>query len=364
VALVVVAAAGGAALGYAISQRSDTTTAGSTADEGSGAPASTSRPRGVLPAIDAAAIAKGVNPSVVDINTALGFQQASAAGTGMILTDDGEILTNNHVVDGATSITVTAVTTGRRYDAKVVGTDATNDVAVLRLEGASGLTPITVGRSGRVAVGDPVVAIGNAGGAGGLPSVVSGVVTALDQQITASDEGGANAETLDGLIEFDADIEAGDSGGPLADADGEVVGMTSAASIQGGASGPVVAAYAIPIADAMAIVRQIEAGRSSDTVHIGATGFLGIAVVPASQLGGTTSAPIVSEVEAGSPAADAGLEPGDAITSVEGVAIHSPQELSVQIQRTHPGDRIRLGWTDSDGVDHTATVTLATGPAS
>jgi S1-C subfamily serine protease len=139
--------------------------------------------------LSAAQIASRVDPAVVDVTSTLGYEQATAKGTGIVLTSNGEILTNNHVINGATSISVTDIGNGKTYKATVVGYDESHDIAVLQLTGASGLTVATTGDSGSAAVGDDVVALGNAGGAGGTPAVASGVVTALNQAITASDEG-------------------------------------------------------------------------------------------------------------------------------------------------------------------------------
>src|SRR5882757_5368163 len=167
---------------------------------------------------------------VVDINTVLSYQGAEAAGTGMVLTSSGDVLTNNHVVEGATSIKVTIVSTGATYTAKVVGTDPTDDVAVIQLQNASGLQTAKIGDSSDVKAGDAVTAVGNAGGTGGTPSAAKGSVTATGQTLTASDENGSNVETLTGMIEINANVVAGDSGGPLYDADGNVIGMDTAAS--------------------------------------------------------------------------------------------------------------------------------------
>ncbi len=158
-------------------------------------------------------IASSVSPDLVDINTTLGDQGGSAAGTGIVLTSNGEVLTNNHVIDGATSISVTDIGNGQTYRATVVGYNRTSDIAVIQLQGASGLKTATLGDSSSVSVGQGVVAIGNAGGVGGTPSYAGGSVTALDQTITASDQGGANAEQLSNMIEINANIEPGDSGG-------------------------------------------------------------------------------------------------------------------------------------------------------
>ena len=243
---------------------------------GSGSSQATgSRP---ITSAQAAAAAAKVTPGVVDINTRLGFQNGAGAGTGMILTSSGEILTNNHVIDGATSITVTVVATGHKYTANVVGTDPTEDIAVLQLQGASGLKTIPVGDSSGVAVGDPVVAIGNAGGVGGAPAVVTGTVQALNQTVTASDQGGTNAETLNGVIQINAPLQPGDSGGPLANKSGQVIGIDTAASSGGRFNSGVPVGFAIPIAHALDIAGQIQGGHASATVHVGLPAFLGVSI--------------------------------------------------------------------------------------
>jgi hypothetical protein len=209
---------------------------------------------------------------VIDINTVLGYQSARAAGTGMVLTSNGEILTNNHVVRGATSITVTVVSTGKTYKASVVGTDPSEDVAVLQLTDASGLQTAHISSSS-VSVGDSVTAVGNAGGTGGTPSAAPGQVTALDQTITATDDNGSNAEQLHGLIETDANVQAGDSGGPLYNDNNQVVGMDTAAGSSGPFQTAATQAYAIPIGTALKIADQIESGQASSTIHIGNPAF-------------------------------------------------------------------------------------------
>ena len=231
--------------------------------------------------LSASQIAQRVDPSLVDVVSTLGDQGASAAGTGIVLTSDGTVLTNNHVIRGATSIKVTDVGNGRTYTAKVVGYDASKDVAVIQLQNASGLTTANLGDSSSVQSGDSVTALGNAGGKGGTPSVATGTVTALNQGITASDEGsGANSEQLTGLIETNADIQPGDSGGALVNSYGQVIGMNTAASsgtqFQSQSDQATVQAYAIPVDNAESIAKQVEAGQGSSTVHIGATAFLGI----------------------------------------------------------------------------------------
>ena len=232
-------------------------------------------------------IASRVDPGLVDVVSTLGDQQATAAGTGIVLTSNGEVLTNNHVIDGATSIKVTDVGNGRTYTAKVVGYDASQDVAVIQLQNASGLTVASLGDSSAVKTGDSVTALGNAGGKGGTPSVAAGTVTALNQSITASDEGAGNSEQLTGLIETNANIQPGDSGGSLVNSYGQVIGMDTAASsgtqFQSQSGQAAEQAYAIPINEATSIAKQIEAGTTSATVHIGATAFLGVETQPASQ---------------------------------------------------------------------------------
>ena len=188
-------------------------------------------------------VASKVDPGLVDVVSTLGYQSGAAAGTGMVLTSTGEVLTNNHVIDGATSIKATDVGNGRTYTAKVVGYDKSHDVAVLQLEGASGLQTVTLSSSSPQ-TGQKVVALGNAGGKGGTPSVATGTVTGLDQSITASDESSGTAEQLTGLIGHNAGIQPGDSGGPLVNSYGQVVGMDTAASTSSSTTGYSVAGWA------------------------------------------------------------------------------------------------------------------------
>jgi S1-C subfamily serine protease len=219
--------------------------------------------------------------------TTLGYQSGKAAGTGMVLTSTGEVLTNNHVIDGATSIKATDIGNGRTYTAKVVGYDKTHDVAVLQLQNASGLQTVTLGSAGAQS-GQKVVALGNALGKGGTPSVVSGRITGLGQSITASDQGAGDSEQLTGMISHNAPIQPGDSGGPLVNTEGEVIGMNTAASDSSSSGSPsqssqaqtATQAFAIPITRASSIAGQIEAGTPSSTVHIGATAFLGVETSP------------------------------------------------------------------------------------
>jgi S1-C subfamily serine protease len=289
---------------------------------------------------------------VVDIVTTLGYSGGEAAGTGMVLTSDGEVLTNNHVVEGATSIAVTVLSTGEQYTATVVATDPTDDVALLRVSGASGLDTVDTDTDG-VAVGDAVTAVGNAGGDPDSTSAATGTVTALDQSITATDESGSDAEQLTGLIETNADVQAGDSGGPLFDADGEVVGMDTAAS-----SGGAVQSYAIPIATALGVVEQMRDGVDDSTVHQGYPAFLGVSVTS-----GATGGAAIADVVPGGPADDAGITAGDVVTAVGGTTVGTADDLSTALAAHDPGDRVAVTWTDTTGAAHTTTVTLVAGPA-
>ncbi len=339
-------------------------------ETGAGAPSSSGSIASGGPA-NAAAIARSVDPGIVDVNVVLGYQGAAGAGTGMVLTPSGEVLTNNHVVEGATSIKVTDVGNGRTYGAKVVGYDRESDAAVLQLQGASGLRTVGLGKSSSVRVGDGVVAIGNAGGGGGTPSYAGGRVIALRQSITASDALSGASERLTGLIESNAAIQSGDSGGPLVGSNGKVVGMDTAAASGfsfGIGGGPAVQGYSIPIDTALGIARLIEAGDASSTIHIGATAFLGVTAVGAFVGAGGTGAPVSSgallqAVLAGGPAARAGLVPGDTITSLAGHAVASPSALTAVLLGEKPGAAVAVGYVDAAGARHTGTVQLGSGPA-
>jgi len=343
-------------------------------------------------------IASRVSPGLVDVTSTLGYAGATAAGTGIVLTSNGEVLTNNHVINGATSVSVTDIGNGKTYKATVVGYDASHDIAVLQLSGASGLTTAATGDSSTVRVGDKVVGLGNAGGKGGAPAVAAGAVTALNQSITATDEGSSSSEQLSGLIETNADIQAGDSGGPLVNAHGQVIGVDTAASSSyqfgngsdpfggNGSSDPfggfgdngssgsgqqtTTQAFAIPINTALSIANQIEDGHASATVHIGATAFLGVEIASSGQQsdfgssGSGSSGVAIAGVRSGTPAAAAGLSAGDVITSVAGQSVSSGTSIQQVLASHHPGDKVSISWTDPNGQSHTATVTLAAGPAA
>jgi S1-C subfamily serine protease len=321
--------------------------------------------------LSTAAIVQKIDPAVVDIVSTLSNGQA--AGTGIVLTSSGEVLTNNHVIDGATSISVTDVGNGQTYQASVKGYDATHDIAVLQLNGASGLTTASIGNSSNISVGSKVVAVGNAGGRGGTPSVASGQVTGLNKQITATDQGSGTSETLTGVIRTNADIQPGDSGGPLLNTSGQVIGMDTAASSAqtDSATGQAAAvqAFAIPINQATATAQQIEAGTASATVHIGATAFLGVEVSSAPGASAVNGAEIVGVVQGGA-AANAGITGGDVITSVGGTAVTSANGLRDALTSHQPGQTVKITWENEagqmgqTGQTQSANVVLGSGPAA
>ena len=309
------------------------------------------------------AVAAAIDPGLVDVVATLGYQDAISEGTGLVLTSSGEVLTNNHVIDAATAVKVTDVDNDRTYPATVVGYDQAGDIAVLQAQGASGLKTVTPGISSKVTIGEAVIALGNAEGKGGTPSAATGKVTGLNESITATDAAEHTSEQLTGLIRTDVPLQPGDSGGPLVTTAGTVIGMDTAASSAYQFQSAAAEAFAIPIGRAVSVAGQIEASRASATVHVGATGFLGIQaglyVVPFTS---TTQAVIVG-VMPGLPAASAGLAPGDVIVSIAGHAVTSPSGIQALLEPCHPGDRVSISWQDPSGQAHTATVVLAAGPA-
>ncbi len=364
--------------------------------------------------INAQAISNAVSPSVVDVTSKLTYSNETAEGTGIVISSSGLVLTNNHVVNGATNVTAQIDGAGRTYTARILGTDKTDDVSLLQLEGASGLKAASIGDSSKVAVGDPVVALGNQGGQGGSPAVTSGAITGVNKSITAGDEGSSDTETLHGMLQTDAYIAAGDSGGPLVNSSGQVIGMDTAASSNGGSSGSFGGGFgggssggsgggsggsqgsqggntsqggnigfAIPVNNALSIAKQIAAGQSSSTIQIGTRGFLGVGVqdistgcdsgfgnlAPGGGTGGggstapASSGALVCQVYNGTPAQSAGVAAGDVITRVNGTTVSSAQSLTTAMQSKRPGNSVSLTWVDTSGQQHTATVTLTAGPA-
>ena len=322
----------------------------------------------------------------------------------------GYVLTNNHVIIDTTGLSATLVSTGQRFTAKWVGYDVADDVAVIKLVGAKGLKAIPLGNSGTAQIGDQVVALGNAEGRGGAVAV-SGLITGLNRTITARDGGAGTAETLTGMIQTDAAIVPGDSGGPLASMSGRVIGMNTAAATgnggePGGSGQPSQnVGYAIPINKALSIAHQIIAGKAGGNVRIGVTGFLGV-LVPSGNASNTTSplrqrelqiqkdagtgqkttpaqnSCVRTEGEAGIPprvaptpagalvlgalcdtaAARSGVRPGDVVIAVGGHRVNSPGQLSKVMLGLRAGAQVQLTWVDVSGQTHRATLTLGQRP--
>ena len=345
----------------------------------------------------------------MDITSRLKLSGQVFEGTGMVLSSNGLVLTNNHVINGATGTSLhgTLVSNGHRYAAQIVGWDENQDVALIKLVGASGLKTIQVGNSGTVKLGNQVVALGNAGGQGGSPTVTSGKVTALNRTITASDSGSNTSETLHGMIQTNAPIAPGDSGGPLANPAGQVIGMNTAANTQQNLGAGNNQGYSIPINQALRLVRQMAGGHGSGSIHIGQPPFIGIAIAStannaissatspqqqqrqlrktASSNGGgvnssgrclpnelaspvpnsiapATSGALIGGVFCGTPASTAGMVGGDVIVSVNGHAVTSAASLHTVIGNYHPGNTVSVTWVETNGKKHTGSLTLAAGP--
>lgn len=312
------------------------------------------------PSVDQAAVA-AVAPGLVNIISSVGYDGSEASGTGIVLTSDGTVLTNHHVVAGSTALKVAVAGTTKYYSADVVGYDASHDVAVIKLRDASGLTTAPLGDSSSVKVGDTVIGLGNAGGLGGKPIAAGGSVTGLDKDITAMDSENGVSEQLSGLIETDANIKPGDSGGALVSAEGKVIGMVTAGSVSStrGLS-TTTDGYAIPINQALAIAQDIRDGKSTSTNHLGSSAFLGI-TVSSSTAGRSTGVTIAGVVD-GSAAAQAGLSAGDRITKLDGKAVTTNASLRSLIAPHHPGDTVSITWVDTTGASHTADITFGSGP--
>jgi S1-C subfamily serine protease len=361
------------------------------------------------------AVYRKVEPGVVDVTASLRYLQETAKGTGFVIdAAAGLVLTNNHVINGATSVTVTPVTSGRSYPARILGYDRAHDVALLQVRGAAslraaGLRAVRIGRSAQVRMGAQVLALGNEGGQGGSPTVAPGVISGLDRTIVASDQSSGLTETLHGMLQTSADIRPGDSGGPLADAAGRVIGISTA-----GGGGTVYSGYAIPIDQVLPIARQIAAGRPGGQVQIGLPAFLGVLMPDSASAspprqagqdvrqagatgdgpgdrpgdrqgrgagggsggctdGDTAAAPasvapawsgaLVDGVLCGTPAATAGLSAGDVITALGGQPVTSPRALTALVRHYRPGSRAALAWVAPDGRLHTTVVRLIAGPA-
>ena len=308
---------------------------------------------------------------IVDITTfartigqSTGNLVPAGAGSGMVLTSDGEVLTNNHVVQGAWKIEA-KVPGGDTYTGTVVGVDPAHDVALVQLADASNMETITAADTSSVTVGDEVAGIGNALGRGGEPAVATGSVTALNRSITANDPNGTS-EQLTGMIQTDANILPGDSGGALVDADGKVVGMITAGNDHTESTGGPTVGFAIPIDTALAVVDQIHSGTETGTILLGERGYLGVAVRPldetTAQRLGVTSGAMVVGLDTDSPAGAAGMTTPAVIRSIDGQPVPSIDELGPLLHSHVPGDSVTVDWVDASGT-HSASVTLIGGPA-
>jgi S1-C subfamily serine protease len=311
--------------------------------------------------VSSATIAK-IEQSVVDINAETASKDGEVAGTGMIITSNGLVLTNNHVIDDTINITAQIDGTGPVYKATVIGYDASDDVGLIQLQGVSNLPTVPIGDSSKVAVGDAITVLGNALGKGGTPAQVTGTVTQLDQQVTASDESGDN-ETLTGMIQVAAAIEPGDSGGPELNSAGQVIGMTTAGSQSGnpGQETGATTGFAIPINKAMSIISLIRAG-SGPNIHIGNAALLGVEVSQNKPQSCATSIAStgawVNSVVSGSPAGDSGIQACSRITEIGGHSVGTSGDLHTAMESFQNNQSVTFDWMDPSGASHSATITL------
>jgi S1-C subfamily serine protease len=370
-----------------------------------GSQAGGSQASGGSSGLNEAAVEQRVKPGLVDITSTLKYESETAEGTGMILSSSGLVLTNNHVIDGATKVVATLVDDGQVYPARVVGYDAKQDVAVLKLIGAAGLATVSFGDSSQVQVGAAVLALGDAEGRGGV-TPAPGDISALDRSIQASDEGSGTTEDLNHMLETDAEIQQGDSGGALADSAGQVIGMITAANTASPGQPGGTMGFAIPINTALLIARQIAGGQSTSSVYIGVPGFLGVEVsqsnspnprqqaederraggaqggakrvakgggqacvaggedpgVP-SRIAPAHAGALILGVLCGTAAQARGLAPGDVITSVDGRAVTTPGSLTALTAQYRAGAVVHVGWEGPGGARHTTPIRLGTGPA-
>ena len=309
-----------------------------------------------LPPLDPDAVAATVEPQLVNVTVSVRSSGFTAAGSGIVLTADGQVLTSHHVIKDAKSITVDDLGTGDRYSATVQGYDADADVALLALSRADALPVARIGRSGQLRLGDELLALGNAGGTG-RPTATPGTVEALGSSIAARDAVDFTTKALTGMVEVAAPVTSGQSGGAVADCYGSVVGVVTAATGELARAAGRPAGYAVPIDRAMNIVRQIRSGMSTETVHVGPTATLGVVT--------TDEAPAGARVRtalSGMPAAGAGVAAGDLITGIDGRAISSVRALRDTLTRHRPHDTVHLELTGRDGAARTVAVALGAGP--
>ncbi len=288
-------------------------------------------------------------PGVVLVNTHLYY--GAGAGTGMIISSDGLMITNYHVVSGSEDVQITISDTGETYTANVLGHDATHDIALLQIEDAKNLETVKTNTK-KLQIGDEVSAVGNGSGQGYLTQL-DGSILALNETITATDAASpTDGEVLTGLIVTDADVVPGYSGGPLFNSNGEVVGVTTAASR--GVTTDQVNGYAVPISTALDIADQIKSDKPSDTVRIGKNPALGVTIA-----NGTTSGARIVEVLEGSAANQAGIVPDDTIIALDGTPITTSSMLSGLVKEYEVGDVVTLSIVGADGTQRDVQVTLA-----
>jgi len=316
---------------------------------GHGYPGYAQQPTPAYTSLDTTGASAEQSTGLVEITTTLEYGEGEAAGTGLVIGSAGLVVTNHHVVAGATAIEVTDVTTGKQYHAEVLGYDAARDVAVLQLQNASGLDTVTTDPGG-ASLGAAVTAVGDAGGDGGSLTAAPGRVTDLHHPITVRDDLTGADVHLRNLIEVSSDVVPGDSGGALLDAGGEVVGMNVAPS--SGSSD--VTGYVIPIGRVLRVADAVLAGDRSSSVVIGGTPFLGV------QLSGSSAT--IAGVLDGSPAAGLGLAAGDTITGVDGTSVGTADQLREVVAAHEPGGTVSVTWTDRAGASHSGEATLAAGP--
>jgi len=333
--IALLAGATGGAAGYLLAEREADNVTVDGANLGAAPARSVERPANSI-----AGVAAAVLPSVVQIKVETA--NGGGTGSGFVLDDDGFIVTNNHVVDGADSSGVTvSFADGTTADARVVGTSGSYDLAVLKVD-ATGLDPLPLGNSDSVVVGDPVIAIGSPLGLSG--TVTSGIVSAKDRPVTAGDRRGDDSAYIN-AIQTDAAINPGNSGGPLVNLDGEVVGVNSAIATVGGSltgqSGNIGVGFAIPINQARRTVEQlIDTGEAQFPI-IGASldgTYEGEGARIASSASPNGTQPLVP----GGPADRAGLQPGDVIVAIDGKPVTDSSELIVAIRSRSPGDTVTL----------------------
>lgn len=304
-----------------------------------------------------------VENSLVQISTRADFQGVVGNGTGIILTPEGVVLTNHHVIQGADSIRALTLSNGQTYDADVLGYDRNNDVAVIQLRGAAGLIPAPIGDSSALRVGEPVTTMGNANGTGNPLTREQGAVTELGATISAEDELTGSSHSLDNLIESSTNLRSGDSGGALINGAGQVVGLNAAATYNfrlNGESTPGGQGFAIPINDAMGIVNQIRSGAASPEVHIGPSAILGVGVNAVDEGDGLA----IQSLLRGGPAEVAGVRPGDTLLRIDGVPITSANALTSVLDQRYPGNNIEITWRDRAGVERVARAVLGSGATS